>query len=134
MSLAGVSFAYGILFMSRTVASSCSQTPSEKTHSISGTVAPYWRPFFRYSFDCGPGRFTSVWAIPYVHLGMSPPAYAARGRNVQIGVERIGFEYPICAIALANGTHVVKPRAATIMSAELACVAGPSWSVARGGI
>ena len=29
--------------------------------------------------------------MPYVHLGMSPPAYAALGRNVQIGVERIGF-------------------------------------------
>ena len=30
--------------------------------------------------------------MPYVHFGMSPPAYAARGMNVQIGVESTGFE------------------------------------------
>ena len=30
-----------------TVASSSSQAVSEKTQSMSGTVAPYWRPFLR---------------------------------------------------------------------------------------
>ena len=92
VTVAGLILAYGIAFMIFTVARSCSQAPSAKTHSRSFTVAPYWMPFFRYSFDCGPGRLTSVWAIPYVHFGMSPAAYAARGRNVQIGVESTGFE------------------------------------------
>ena len=36
-------------------------------------------------------KFTSVWAMPYVHFGVSPPAYAPFGMNVQIGVDRIGF-------------------------------------------
>ena len=47
MIVAGVSFAYGIVFMIFTVASSSSQASSEKTHSMSFTVVPYCRPFLR---------------------------------------------------------------------------------------
>ena len=41
--------------------------------------------------DCGDRRLTSVCAIPKVHFGRSPPAYAALGMKVQSGVESTGF-------------------------------------------
>ena len=60
---------------------------------MSGDVRPVLQALLQVEPSIrGPGLFTSVCTMPYVHFGRSPPAYATVGMNVQIGVERIGFE------------------------------------------